>query len=100
MTKDEIRQCFIIMRKNEELRRRFRNPYIRKLRQNSLRGTLSKSNDYLSMSYTQKNAANSSSSVIEEEIILAGNSGSIMSISKSMSLTPGLTTSVKVRSGS
>ena len=45
MTKEEIRQCFIIMRKNEDLRRRFRNPYIRKLRQNSLRGTMSKSND-------------------------------------------------------
>lgn len=98
MTKEEIRQCFIIMRKNDEMRRRFRNPYIRKLRQNSIRGTLSKSNDNLSMSITQKNAINSSSSVIEEEIIVGGNSGT-MSLSKSMSLTPGLT-SAKVRSGS
>ena len=50
MSKDELKQCFITMRKNEDIRKKFRNPYIKRLRDNNLRGTMSKSNDYLNLS--------------------------------------------------
>ncbi len=63
-----------------------------------MRGTLSKSNDFLSMGGTLKGivAGNSSSSIIEEIIV---NSGSMISLSNSLSLTP-LIGGGKNRSGS
>ena len=79
LTVDEIKQCLHTLKKNQQIRERFQNPYLKKLRNRSF-GGVSRSGE---MNQTGHGGV-SSSSVIEENIIVNGMS-SMGSMSKSLS---------------
>ena len=80
LTVDEIKKCIHTLKKNQQIRDRFQNPYLKKMREKSFCG-VSRSGDF-----NQTGAGGvSSSSVIEENIVVNGMSNSIGSLTRSLS---------------
>ena len=81
MNYDEVKRCLSTLRKNQMIKDRFQNPYLKKIRRQSLGMSSRNANDDIIM----ESGDDSQYSLIEENIVIMHGTNSLGSMTKSMS---------------